>query len=318
MNYPKWWGDGSAEKEKQTAKQVAKQTPQNPQPPQLEQRQNNQATHTNHQMSFQPQLYPQNHVSWQQHFEPEYQNPQPYHINPKTHIETPQNPAHSQPIVPYTQSLNNSQVHSYHPEFSQDDALKKLREDREKYIQDKRIETVPKQHQSEHTNSTAPLKSVMRNSESVKAKGGVALHYEMQDLCRHGIVDERPISPAQHELYNRSVNDRRDREARKQMGITHNTEDYTLWKSDNKNTSSPLKPQHTSIKDLIKRDKQLAMERRERLESARNKNKPADQFDSYVHNRKSFDITSNKHKKRSMTGTKDSGSKSPTSGARRA
>ena len=174
------------------------------------------------------------------------------------------------------------------------------------------MESVPKAPEPEQKNYTHPLKSVMRNSAGVKAKGGVALHYHMQDLCKnHQIEDERPISPAKHKYYEREVNDTRDRDARKEMNLPkrQRTDDSPH------RSSSPLKSQNKSIKDLIKRDKQIALQRRQKLDSARSKNGPSEQMKrsmatmSYAERPKSSGHT--RIKQRSMTSTKISRPKSP-------
>jgi hypothetical protein len=62
----------------------------------------------------------------------------------------------------------------------------------------------------------------MKDLEKVAAKGGIALHYDMKDLCTHRLStdpnDERPISPAKHEQMQKHSLDRRDRKARESMG----------------------------------------------------------------------------------------------------
>jgi hypothetical protein len=108
--------------------------------------------------------------------------------------------------------------------------LRILTDEHEKYLKDKRIEHFPKS--DEMRQSHTPLKSVMTNIEKIAAKGGIALHYDMTDLCSHRLSpdynDERPISPTKHERPDSPAKqeqvqkqsfDRRDRKARESMVI---------------------------------------------------------------------------------------------------
>lgn len=168
---------------------------------------------------------------------------------------------------------NQPQAQPQSRDFKEDQALTMLRGEREKYLRDKRMETVPKPAETDHSHSTIPLKSVMRNSEGVKSKGGLALHYNMQDLCSHRPIEEdRPISPGQSPSFAPSTEDRRGRATQKKpsRGKQNQSLHQTGYPRP-KSTTCTSKPQNVQIKELIRRDKQIAIDRRERVESSRNK-----------------------------------------------
>lgn len=165
-----------------------------------------------------------------------------------------------------------------------------LRGEKEKYLRDKRMETMPKQPEPEHRHSTVPLKSVMRNSEGVKSPGGIAMHYDMQELgkSKQQEYDDRPIRPAPpHRDQDRQIHsaekqayrrDRRDRETQSSIGNKQRMEpQYFHTHTDLQEfSSSPLRKRNTSLKKLHNRDTQIALERREKVESARKKDKDPD------------------------------------------
>ena len=55
--------------------------------------------------------------------------------------------------------------------------LKAIREEYQQRLADKRAESMPKKELQERIAKTNPLKSVLRNSKTIKAPGGVAMHF---------------------------------------------------------------------------------------------------------------------------------------------
>jgi len=158
-------------------------------------------------------------------------------------------------------------------------------------LRDKRIETIPKKAEPEHHHATNPLKSVLRNSAGAKSKGGVALFYSTDDLTRYEptvVREERPIC-ACGTVQKRAIQEQRRTQsksparldARRVYGqhLYHNKNDLAMF------SCSPLKKQTGALHKFHERDTEIALKRREKLESVRNKDRePEANRRSYVHN----------------------------------
>jgi len=161
-----------------------------------------------------------------------------------------------------------------------------LKDQREQVLKDKRQETRPNYSKPEHQSFTAPLKSVLRNAEAMKSRGGVALFYPMSEVGNNQNLDEydrRQISPTRtavidltHDSKERSK-ERSGSKGRSRAHLYHNRHDLEKF------SCSPK--QNDSLQKLHERDTEIALKRREKLESARNKEKVQPKA-AYTHNYK--------------------------------
>lgn len=138
--------------------------------------------------------------------------------------------------------------------------LKAIQGSFQEILKDKRQESVPKNQVQEHIPRTSPLKSILKNSETVMAPGGVALHYptgEVTDLNMTSF-DDRPINPMRKTFKPEIDDSKRSSPPGRRFEEKYKYE-YTLRNS----------PRSKSLKKQQQRDKDIAMQRREKLENAR-------------------------------------------------
>lgn len=114
-----------------------------------------------------------------------------------------------------------------------------------------------------------------------RVKGGIALHYHMKDLCNNQ-NDERPISPAKDAIKPTPKSEAKPHNVRKIQ--KQNERDAPKHRY----TSSQSRVQNKSLKQLMDRDKKLALKQRKRLDSARSKNSQANLHSNITYT-KSFD-----------------------------
>jgi len=114
-----------------------------------------------------------------------------------------------------------------------------------------------------HRQSRSPKKD-SQGGDTSRSRGGIALHYHMKDLCgnKH---DDRPITPAKYEIKEIVTSDRKG----KSQDLSAKKKELAASKQKLSQFNRPKKTR----KELMERDRKIALKKREKLDKARSKNK---------------------------------------------
>jgi hypothetical protein len=90
----------------------------------------------------------------------------------------------------------------------------------------------------------------------------------MQDLCKYNLADDRPISPSKDYLADAEAREKEERQVKREKQLaSRNLTRFKDFGNRNKLNSSSIS--NVGIKEMVKRDKKLAQERKKKLETAR-------------------------------------------------